>query len=81
MRLYNLKKGKKLENQRLKKIKININNKNLMNNLSGIDKINKKNSYNNIKKNLILPIFDYTNNFFEYNKIINNNYNNTFGNI
>ena len=81
MRLYNLKKGKKLENQRLKKIKININNKNLMNNLSGIDKINKKNSYNNIKKNLILPIFDYTNNFFEYNKIINNNYNNTVGNI
>ena len=81
MRLYNLKKGKKLENQRLKKIKININNKNLMSNLSGIDKINKKNSYNNIKKNLILPIFDYTNNFFEYNKIINNNYNNTVGNI
>ena len=81
MRLYNLKKGKKLENQRLKKIKININNKNLMNNLSDIDKINKKNSYNNIKKNLILPIFDYTNNFFEYNKIINNNYNNTVGNI
>ena len=81
MRLYNLKKGKKLENQRLKKIKININNKNLMSNLSDIDKINKKNSYNNIKKNLILPIFDYTNNFFEYNKIINNNYNNTVGNI
>ena len=81
MRLYNLKKGKKLENQRLKKIKININNKNLMSNLSGIDKINKKNSSNNIKKNLILPIFDYTNNFFEYNKIINNNYNNTVGNI
>ena len=81
MRLYNLKKGKKLENQRLKKIKININNKNLMNNLSGIDKINKKNSSNYIKKNLILPIFDYTNNFFEYNKIINNNYNNTVGNI
>ena len=81
MRLYNLKKGKKLENQRLKKIKININNKNLMSNLSDIDKINKKNSYNNIKKNLILPIFDYTNNFFEYNKIINNKYNNTVGNI
>ena len=81
MRLYNLKKGKKLENQRLKKIKININNKNLMSNLSGIDKINKKNSSNYIKKNLILPIFDYTNNFFEYNKIINNNYNNTVGNI
>ena len=80
---YNIRKEKKLENQKLKKIKLNIDNKKLMHNLSGVGKgkINNKNSSNNIKKNLILPNFDYTNNFLEYNKIINNNYNNTVGNI
>ena len=74
---YNLSRGKKIENQKLKRINID---KNFLNNYSNLNQIKKNNSSYKNKKKLKIPILD-SHNFLEYNSIINNNSNNTFGNI
>ena len=65
-------------NQKLKKIKIN---KTRIHSLSNEKQIFKNNSKPNIRKNSALPLIDYSKNFLDYNKFINNNYNNSSGNI
>ena len=74
---YSLSRGKKIENQKLKRINID---KNFLNNYSNLNQIKKNNSSYKNKKKLKIPILD-SHNFLEYNSIINNNSNNTFGNI